>query len=177
MVQWGKPGSREENLHQVWDSLIIEKLRDYKKPRGADPDNTYDKEVSSAWAADLKQKLDNGEIDVSNECIDIYNAQACALQWAGEANAFVCSYVLKNVGTSTGPDPCETCCEWDWQGPPDLSKEYYEGGVPIVEQQVAKGGWRLGRWVNALAQERVQLQNGRPVLADGDIQVQLKAEI
>src|ERR1700744_6763717 len=52
MVQWGKAGSKEEDLHQVWDKLIIMKLREYKRPKGPDPDNVYDKKVSLSWATE-----------------------------------------------------------------------------------------------------------------------------
>ena len=177
MVQWGKPTSKEEDLHAVWDKFIIQKLREYKKPREADPHNVYDKKLALAWATELKEKLDDGGIDVGHECIDTKKAQKCALAWASEANAFVCSYVLKDVGSSTGDDGCEDCCAWDWQGPPDLSKEYYEGAVPIVEQQVAKGGWRLGQWVNALAAQRVEIQKAGIGFGGESLQVQPKQEM
>ncbi|OQV06883.1 hypothetical protein CLAIMM_11397 [Cladophialophora immunda] len=183
MVQWGKAGSKKEDLHQVWDKLIIQKLRGYKKPRESDPANEYDKHLAADWAADLKAKLDDGRsIDVSaGECTDIASAQRCALAWASEANAFICSYVLKDVGTNLGPDPCEECCEWDWRGPEDLSKEYYEGAVPIVEEQVAKAGWRLGQWINALAEQRVNMKRAGVVFVgeetDDDLKVQPKLEM
>ncbi|KIW87963.1 uncharacterized protein Z519_11548 [Cladophialophora bantiana CBS 173.52] len=177
MVQWGKPGSREENLHEIWDKFIIQKLREYKQPRESDPDNVYDKQISVKWAADLKEKLDDGSIDVSRECTDIHEAQKCALEWASQANAFICTYVLKDVGVNLGPDPCEQCCLWDWQGPADLSKEYYEGAVPIVEEQVAKAGWRLGQWINALAEQRVNMKRVGVVFSDDVLQVQPKLEM
>jgi hypothetical protein len=177
MVQWGRPDSREEDLHQVWDKLIIQKLRGYKKPRGPDPDNVYDKSLSLAWAQELKEKIDQGEIELSNECVDIGKAQKCALKWASEANEFVCDFVLKDVGASTGPDPCEACCEWDWQGPADLSQEYYEGAVPIVEAQVLKAGWRLGQWVNALAEQRVAMMEEGVIFGEEVLSIQPKQEM
>ncbi|OAL37675.1 hypothetical protein AYO20_03182 [Fonsecaea nubica] len=170
MVQWGAADSRKEDLHQVWDKLIIQKLRGYKKPRDADPDNEYDKQLSAKWAADLKKRLDvgRGGVDVSDECTDITTAQECALAWASEANAFICTYVLKDVGINLGPDPCETCCNWEWRGPDDLSDVYYKGAVPIVEEQVAKAGWRLGQWINALAEQRVLMKSAGVEFARGD---------
>jgi hypothetical protein len=177
MVQWGKPGSKEEDLHQVWDKLIIQKLRQYKKPSGSDPGNLYDKKLSLEWARALKEDIDGGGYDLSGECIDISKAQKCALNWASEANGYVCSYVLKDVGINTGPDPCEECCEWEWQGPEDLSKEYYEGAVSIVEEQVAKAGWRLGQWINALAEQRVQMEMAGVVFGDDVLLVQPKEEM
>ncbi|KIY04162.1 uncharacterized protein Z520_00854 [Fonsecaea multimorphosa CBS 102226] len=182
MVQWGKASSKEEDLHQVWDTLIIQKLRGYRKPheRSHADNNEYDKQLTAQWATELKGKLDeDGGIDVSDECTDIAMPQKCALAWASEANAFVCSYVLKDVGTNLGPDPCDECCEWDWQGPEDLSKEYYQGAVPIVEEQIAKAGWRLGQWINALAEQRVSMKRAGVVfVGDGNhLQVQPKLEM
>lgn len=177
MVQWGKPSTRKEDLHQVWDTLMIQKLRDYKRPRDGDSDNVYDKAVSLAWAAELKEKLDEGKIDVGSECVDTGRGQKCALAWASEANAYICKYVLKDVGRNTGPDGCETCCEWDWQGPEDLSKEYYEGAVPIIEEQVAKAGWRLGVWINALAEQRAEMRREGIVFGSEILQVQPREEM
>ena len=160
MVQWGKPTSKEEKLHEVWDSLIIKKWIGYKQPRDPDPDNSYDKGLASNWASELKTKIDEGSVGLAEECVDIEQAEKCALQWAEEANAFICSYVLKD-GKNLGPDEGEDDCQWEWRGPADVSKEYYEGAAPIVEAQVAKAGWRLGSWINALAEQRaVMVRNG-----------------
>ncbi len=85
--------------------------------------------------------------------------------------------MLLNVGHSTGPDGRETCCKWEWQGPADLSKEYYEGAVPIVEQQIAKAGWRLGQWINALAEQKVQMRRTGVVFREESLQVRPREEM
>ena len=177
MVQWGEPDSAEENLHAVWDSLIPQKMRRYKKPDGPQPNNTYDKDLSFGWARDLKKKIEKHSIVFGSDCVDIYDSQKCALVWASQANKFVCSYVLKDVGYSTGPDGCDTCCKWEWQGPADVSKEYYEGAVPIVEQQVAKAGWRLGQWINALAEERARMRKTGVIFGEELLQAQPKEDM
>jgi len=178
MVQWGKPGSKEEKLHEVWDSLIIKKLRGYKKPREADPDNVYDKGLSMEWATELNEKINGGEvvIDEAAECVDISTPEKCALKWAGEANKFVCTYVLKD-GKNLGRDRDDDDCQWEWQGPADVSKEYYEGAVPIVVDQIAKAGWRLGQWVNALAAQRAQMKKNGVVFDEGLLKVQPQVEL
>jgi hypothetical protein len=33
----------------------------------------------------------------------------------------------------------------------DLSGDYYDGAVPIVDELVSKAGARLGAWINALS--------------------------
>lgn len=171
MVQWGKPGSAKEKLHQVWDSLIIKKLLKWKQPAEADPDNVYDKGLSGHWAIKLKEKLDEGEFNLAAECINIATAEKCALKWANEANAFICTYVLKD-GKNLGRDRDEDDCRWEWHGPEDVSKEYYEGGVPIVEDQVAKAGYRLGAWVNALAAQRTAMKKDGISFDDTRLRVQ-----
>ncbi|KIX08665.1 uncharacterized protein Z518_03322 [Rhinocladiella mackenziei CBS 650.93] len=176
MVQWGRPDSQPEKIHEVWDSLIIKKLRGYKRPRGPDPDNVYDKELSLDWANDLKAKMDGSAIDVARECVDISKPEQCALKWAGEANSFICSYVLKD-GVNLGQDEDEDDCEWDWHGPADVSKEYYEGAVPIVEDLVYKAGWRLGQWINALAEQRANMIKSGVVFDTRGLMVQPQMEL
>lgn len=173
MVQWGKQGSKLEKLHQVWDSLIIQKLIGYKQPTGPDPTNIYDKSLARTWASKLKARLDAGLLDVTTtaECIDIKTAEKCALAWAGEANKFICSYVLKD-GKNLGPDMDDEHCQWEWHGPEDVSKEYYQGAVPIVEAQIAKAGYRLGAWINALAKQRAAMRRDGVVFDEGLLQVQ-----
>ena len=67
-------------------------------------------------------------------CIDVNKASACALEWAQDANAYNCQYVLKTDETGE-----------------ELDGNYYAGAEPIIELQIAKGGYRLGAYINALA--------------------------
>ena len=95
-------------------------------------------------------------------CSDIGTAAACALEWyallssplpphnpaplvmvtnirvpknrAQDANAINCAYVLKTNETNQ-----------------ELDGAYYTGAQPYVEEQIAKGGYRLASWVNAIA--------------------------
>lgn len=125
-VEWGR---KRTNLHSVWDSMIIEKLIGWRHG---------DDEQSSAkdWANKL-YSADARGLQLGSECDDVQNAQDCALSWAGEANQWVCKYVLKD----------------DVEGVEgkDLSEDYYDGAVPIVEDLVGKAGRRLAAWINALA--------------------------
>ena len=171
MVQWGDPDSPKEKLHQVWDSLVIKKRLNYTKPRDPDPGNKYDKKLSLVWATVLKSKINKGVVNVTGECINIREAEECALLWANEANAYICSYVLKQ-GKNLGLDRNDTDCRWQWRGPADVSKGYYEGAVPIVEEQVAKAGWRLGAWVNALAAQRAAGRRTGDLFDDAKFKVQ-----
>ncbi|KAJ7204792.1 phospholipase C/P1 nuclease domain-containing protein [Mycena pura] len=57
----------------------------------------------------------------------------CPLVWAQDANKFDCSYVFS---FKSGTDLC--------------TSSYYTGAVPIIETQIAKGGYRLAAWLNVL---------------------------
>jgi len=176
MVQWGKPNSKLEKLHQVWGSLIIQKLIGYREPTSPDPENVYDKKLASGWASRLKAKLDAGVFDLTAECVDIGTPEKCALEWAGVANKYICSYVLKD-GKNLGRDRNNDDCRWEWHGPTDVSKDYYQGAVPIVESQIAKAGWRLGSWINALAEQRATMKRNGVVFDDSVLRVQARMDL
>ncbi|KAJ6627953.1 S1/P1 nuclease [Mycena sp. CBHHK59/15] len=61
---------------------------------------------------------------------------ACPLAWAQDANKFDCSFVFS---FKTGTDLC--------------TSSYYTNAVPIIETQIAKGGYRLAAWLNVLLTE------------------------
>jgi hypothetical protein len=125
-VEWGR---RKTNLHSVWDSSIIEKLIGWHE---GDDEQSFAKD----WANKL-YSADARGLQLGSECDNIQDAQDCALGWASEANQWVCTYVLKDdVAGVEGRD---------------LSGDYYDGAVPIVEDLVGKAGRRLAAWVNALA--------------------------
>lgn len=114
---------KHTTLHAVWDTDIPDKIR------GGHLKDEYSQ--ASDWANEL---FANG---IEASCTDITTPQDCALVWAGEANKQVCAYVLKD----------------DVEGveDQDLSQDYYDGAVSIVEELIAKAGYRLGAWLNALA--------------------------
>jgi len=117
--------NKHTNLHAVWDTSILEK-------HAGNGDEISD---AKTWAETLFNNDNTGSI--AAECQDVSLAEKCALQWAGEANAHVCSYVLK--------DDVEGV-----QGV-NLGDDYYTGAVPIVDDLILKAGKRLGAWINALA--------------------------
>ena len=91
--------------------------------------NHGDDELLAAW--EWAQRLYANESRPLDECLG--DATECGLEWASEANAYVCSYVLAK----------------DVHGQ-DLGGEYYEGAVPIVDEMVGKAGRRLAAWINAM---------------------------
>lgn len=122
------------NLHSVWDTKLLIKYRGLAKSHSP----AEEKQAAAAWAQELYTAQQSG--DVASECTDIQTAQDCAVSWATEANAYVCSYVL-----SRGVD---------WLENNDLGAEYYDGAVPILDVLVGKAGRRLGQWLNNLAAAR-----------------------
>ena len=115
------------NLHAVWDTQMVEKAA------GGSSAAAY-----GAWAQTLEARIDSGIYSSQKAswtaCSNIKTASACALAWAQDANAINCQYVLKVDETGQ-----------------ELSGSYYDGAKPYIEQQIAKGGYRLAAWINALA--------------------------
>lgn len=68
---------------------------------------------------------------------------ASSMIWAGDSNAFVCTSVMPK-----GVSPLEAV---------DLAGDYYDGVVGVVEEQVAKAGYRLAAWLNLIATGSVGL--------------------
>ena len=116
------------NLHACWDTQMVEKIAG-----GENSTATVD-----SFAAQLITQIDNGTYASQKEdwvsCVDITTAQDCATEWAQDANALNCQYVLQNDESGM-----------------ELDGTYYTGAVPYIELQISKGGYRLGAWLNALA--------------------------
>lgn len=127
------------NLHAVWDTSIPVKIV------GGEADGAEDeRRQARRWADALYAR---GRAARSRgSCTNVATAEDCALVWAGDANRYVCSYVLRD----------------DVQGVEgkELGGGYYAGAVPIVEELIAKAGYRLGEWINGLALEESRNAGG-----------------
>ena len=66
--------------------------------------------------------------------MNVNTASTCATQWASDSNVINCQYVLKVSESGK-----------------ELSGSYYTGAKPYIAQQIAKGGYRLANWLNAIA--------------------------
>lgn len=141
----------KNNLHAVWDEDIIHKLVDI--PLAAKEEQKI--EAAQNWAT----KLVGGETDrvaaLKAECSDVSQPNTCTLAWAKESNAWVCKYVMKQ--------------SIEWLESNDLSLDYYDGAVPIVEKQVTTAGIRLAAWLEAMvagSQSLASGGNGQKVLGN-----------
>ena len=90
------------------------------------------------FAGQLITEIDSGTYEGEKDgwvaCVDVGNAEGCALEWAQDANALNCAFVLKMDETGQ-----------------ELDGTYFEGATPYIEMQIAKGGYRLGAYINNLA--------------------------
>jgi S1/P1 Nuclease len=133
---------RCKNLHSVWDSAMIEELLNFIPPsREDDPHELQEKARALEWANDLfsSSVTINPPLD-SSDCVPIgtqSRARKCALRWASESNDLVCDYVLKGgVESVRGKE---------------LSGEYYEGAVPIIQERITRAARRLAKTLDGLA--------------------------
>lgn len=120
----------DTNLHHIWDTNMPEELR-----------GGYSLDDAKDWAANLTTEIKNGTFASQAKSwlkgLDINDAKSSAMIWASDANKYVCSVVMPD-----GADALEDG---------DLYPEYYDSAVDTIELQIAKGGYRLAAWLDALA--------------------------
>jgi hypothetical protein len=106
------------NLHHIWDSNMAEKLI-----------GGYSLTDAASWAKTLTTRITSGayasEASGWLHGISLEDPVTSAMDWATDANSFVCSTVLKD-----GIDGVEG---------KELGGGYYDTAIPVVELQVAKG--------------------------------------
>ena len=116
------------NLHACWDTQMVEKA-------AGGPNSTA---TLDSFSQTLIARIDSGSYSSQKAswvtCVNPKTASNCALLWAQDANAYNCQYVLKT----------------DESGK-ELDGTYYTGAEPIIELQLAKAGYRLGAYLNAIA--------------------------
>ena len=119
-------GDEKTNLHHIWDTEIVEKLAD-----GAD---------SEEWSKTVAKAISSGDLgDASawSKDISVDDAESTAMEWANDANDYVCSDVLPD-----GVDAVETG---------DLSGAYFDAHGDVARLQIAKGGYRLAKYLDMIA--------------------------
>lgn len=124
-----------DNLHSDWDTYIPETLV-----------GGYSLSDAHSWASNLTSEINSGDYkSLAASWIDgddVNEAINTALRWAQDANAYVCTVVM--------PDGAAALEALD-----DLYPTYYDSVIPTIELQVAKGGYRLGNWLNLIYKEGV----------------------
>lgn len=124
----------KDNLHADWDTYIPEKKVGGGKLSDA-----------QSWAGALVQEIESGSLKgqasswIAGD--NVTDPIASATRWASDANAYVCSVVMPNGASALQ------------QG--DLYPDYYNSVIGTVELQIAKGGYRLGNWLNNIHSSKI----------------------
>ncbi|KAI1806191.1 nuclease S1 precursor [Daldinia bambusicola] len=125
----------DTNLHAAWDSDIPESISGGSSLSSA-----------KSWSEELIKEIDSGAyksqapkwtcgLSVASKA----KQTATALSWATDSNAYVCSTVLPG-GISSVENQ-------------DLSGKYTTTAQPVVDLQIAKQGYRLAKWLDAIVAE------------------------
>ncbi|KAA1476819.1 nuclease Le1 [Dentipellis sp. KUC8613] len=123
-----KCDGKSTNLHAAWDTGMLEKNLDANF--NGDP---------QVWAAALTKEIKSGSYESLSDgwvsCIksSALSSTSCPLVWAKESNSFDCSDVFSYT---TGEDLCDSA--------------YYTAAIPIIEEQIAKQGFRLAKWLDTI---------------------------
>ncbi|KAK7019964.1 S1/P1 nuclease [Favolaschia claudopus] len=124
-----------DNLHSDWDTYIPQQLVGGSSLANA-----------QSWADTLVSEIDSGSFASQKASWiagdNTAHALSTATRWATDANALVCTVVMPD-----GPDALTAM--------PDLFPTYYNQVIGTVELQIAKGGYRLGNWLNMVYAKEV----------------------
>ncbi|KAJ7230862.1 nuclease s1 [Mycena haematopus] len=125
----------KDNLHSDWDTFMPEEL--------IGGDSLAD---AQSWANTLISEIDTGLFaDQADSWIagdTTTDVITTATRWASDANAFVCTVVMPQGAAAL-------------TAMPDLFPDYYNDVIGTIELQIAKGGFRLGNWLNMVFEAEV----------------------
>jgi S1/P1 Nuclease len=117
------------NLHHIWDTNMLE-----------DDAGGYSLSVASNWASNLTTRINSGEYKSASswlDGLDVTKPVDSVMAWASDANSYVCSTVLESGLTYVENN--------------DLSGDYYSTCKPVFEVLLARAGYRLAAWLDAIA--------------------------
>lgn len=120
------------NLHAIWDRAIPQKAI-----------GNFTQENAKSWARNLTTEIKHGQYKKESKTwikgLRVKQPVDTAMIWANDANAYVCSTVLHDgVDAVFGKE---------------LSGAYYETAIPVVKKQIAKAGYRLAAWLDAVVEQ------------------------
>jgi len=128
----GKFLDTSTNLHDVWDTYIIDELitKDF---------NGNDTELPAYLLQQIQSGMYHGNVSMWEKCSSSTPDQACSPEWAMESVVLACDYsYVEADGKTHIADNF------------DLQSDYYTRNYPIVESQLAKGGVRLANVLNSI---------------------------
>ncbi|RMZ70990.1 s1 p1 nuclease [Pyrenophora seminiperda CCB06] len=119
------------NLHSIWDTAIPQKAY-----------GSFSQATALALATNLTAEVKHGKFAAESKQwlagLKTTDAVNSSMVWARDTNSFVCSTVIPN-----GPDAVFA---------QELSGAYYNSVIPVVTKQLAKAGYRLAAWLDALVE-------------------------
>jgi hypothetical protein len=139
---------QETNLHFVWDVIIPQMITSSNETNEVAAAKAWAEKLHSLTAMQVFSEdywvtsdhlFEQEKERPKKELMRRIEASIRVVAWARETNQWVCDYVLK--------DGLEGVKE------KELSGEYYAHAVTIVEGLIARAGRRLGKLINALAEE------------------------
>ncbi|KAJ7292214.1 putative nuclease PA3 [Mycena rebaudengoi] len=124
-----------DNLHSDWDTFMPQELIGGSSLADA-----------QSWAKTLIAEIDSGTFKSQKASWiagdNTANALTTATRWASDANALVCTVVMPQGAAAL-------------TAMPDLFPNYYNAVIGTIELQIAKGGYRLGNWLNMVFEKEV----------------------
>ena len=116
-----------DNLHAIWDTYVIKRRihNDFKA------ESDYASWLISQVEGKYKDKVDDWASCVTYNCLP---------SWASESVLLACKFAYSEANGAHISNGF------------DLSSEYFERTVPIIEEQMVKAGVRLGALLNTLIQ-------------------------
>lgn len=122
-------GGAVTNLHATWDTAMPQKYA-----------GAYTLANAKTWATTLTTAIKTGTYKTAAKTwttgLDAKTPIDTAMLWANDANAYVCSTVLPN-GVAAVKDK-------------ELDAAYYTTALPVIKLQIAKAGYRLAAWLDAV---------------------------
>ncbi|KAJ4343918.1 hypothetical protein N0V95_006520 [Ascochyta clinopodiicola] len=117
------------NLHAAWDTAIPQKQA-----------GVYSLANAQKWATTLTTEIKTGSYAKESKTwstgLSAKSPVDSAMVWASDANSFVCTTVIPK-----GADAVRN---------QELSGAYYTSAIPVVQKQIAKAGFRLAAWLDAI---------------------------
>lgn len=142
--------STSTNLHAIWDTNMPEKLR-----------GGYSLTVAKTWAANLTMEIKTGIYKSQKASwtsgLDVTDPIDTTIAWATQANAYVCSTVLKGGQSAVEKG--------------DLGTTYYESAVPVIEVQIGRAGVRLAAWLDAIVASQTNKTEPRQTVEPRELQL------
>ncbi|KAK3060461.1 hypothetical protein LTS18_008497 [Coniosporium uncinatum] len=157
-------GGVDTNLHHIWYALTHAPPSQPTRLINGRDTNMPEKLIGGSamsdaqtWSTDLISRINNGTYTphkrswISN--LNVSDAITTSMGWARDANSHVCSTVLPE-----GQSAVEGM---------ELDGEYYDSAIAVIEEQIAKAGYRLAGWLNTIATGDVGLEaDGKVVMRE-----------